>query len=298
MQEKAQNWINAVRNGHLYCCNIWFLLKVQFWPWVGYGLCSTTATFTVLERALHQQYNQILPLGEVVRTTPVGGRTIDTGFYGVGLLHVGVEALIAMTNKLLIHCGCSTAMGRFMQISYFLLLVELGMLFQPRQVNYKTYSYLVTHTWMKMLWKKLSMFKMVVIIPERLRKFPREGDQFIMQVLLCAGYGMEELRRLNRVRVSMQLLFMSDVLTASGNKISLEVLSCCPCREAWSRMQWPNEQPTTSDIELWKNAMRSICPSQCLKGCSKPEAYCSSPLGGPKYKKVKQEKQGWVGIND
>jgi hypothetical protein len=74
---------------------------------------------------------------------------------------------------------------------------------------------------------------------------------------------MEELRRLNRVRVSMQLLFMSDVLTASGNKISLEVLSCRPRGEAWSRMRWPNKQPTTSDMELWKNAMRSICPSQC-----------------------------------
>ncbi len=53
MQEKAQNWINAVRNGHLHHCNVWFLSKVQFWPRVGYGLCSTTATFTMLERALH-----------------------------------------------------------------------------------------------------------------------------------------------------------------------------------------------------------------------------------------------------
>jgi hypothetical protein len=35
-----------------------------------------------------------------------------------------------MTNKLLTHFGCSTAMGRFMQISYSLLLVELGMSFQ------------------------------------------------------------------------------------------------------------------------------------------------------------------------
>jgi hypothetical protein len=263
MQEKAQNWINAVRNGHLHRRNVWFLLKVQFWPWVGYGLCSTTAPFTVLKRALHQQYYQILTLGEVIRTTPVGSRTINTGFYGVGLPHVGVEALIAMTNELLMHYGCSTATGRFMQISYSLLLVELGMSFQPLQVNYEKYSYLVTHTWMKMLWEKLSMFEMTVIIPERSQKFLREGDQFIMQLLLCAGYGTEELRRLNRVRVSMRLLFRSEVLTASGNKISLEVLSCRPRGEAWSRIRWPNKQPTTSDMELLKNAMRSICPSQC-----------------------------------
>jgi hypothetical protein len=84
-----------------------------------------------------------------------------------------------------------------------------------------------------------------------------------MQVLFRAGYGADALRRLNRVRVSMQLVFMSDVLTASGNRISLEVLSRGPRREAWSNMRWPNEQPTTSDIDLWKNDMLSICPSQC-----------------------------------
>ncbi len=171
--------------------------------------------------------------------------------------------MITMTNKLLMHYGCSTATGKFMQISYSLLLVELGMSFQPLQVNYKKFGFLVTHTWMKMLWEKLSMFEMTVIIPERSQKFPREGDQFIMQVLLRAGYGAEELQWLNRVRVSMQVLFMSDILTASGNKISSEVLSCQPCGEAWSTMRWQNEQPTSSDMELWKNAMHTICPSQC-----------------------------------
>jgi hypothetical protein len=99
MQEKAQNWINAVRSRHLRRRNVWFSLKVQFWPRVGYGLCSTTATFSELEQALHWQYYQILPLGGVVRSAPVDSRTIDTGFYGVGLPHVGIEALLTMTNS-------------------------------------------------------------------------------------------------------------------------------------------------------------------------------------------------------
>jgi hypothetical protein len=111
-------------------------------------------------------------------------RTINAGFYGVGLPHVGVEALIAMTNKLLTHYGCSTATGRFMKISYSLFFVKLGMLFKPLQADYGKYSSLVTYTWMKMLWEKLSMFKMTVSIPERSWNFPREGDQFIMKAFL------------------------------------------------------------------------------------------------------------------
>jgi hypothetical protein len=176
MHEKAQKWINDVQNGHLHRHNIWLSLKMQFWHQVGYGLCSSTATFAALKKALHRQYYQILPLGGVVRTTPVMSRTINAGFYGVGLPHVRIEALIAMTNKLLMHYGCKTVMGRFMHISHSLLFVELGMSFQPLQEDYKKLGYLVTNSWMKMLWEKLSLFNMKVIIPDTSLKFPREGD--------------------------------------------------------------------------------------------------------------------------
>ena len=155
-------------------------------------------------------------------------RTIDSGFYGVGLPHIGVEALIAMTNKFLIHFRYCTATGRFMQISYSLLLVELGLSFQPLQVEYHQYNHLVTHTWMKMLWEKVSMFGLTVTTPSASDGFSREGDEFIIQVILQAGYNTDKVQRINRVRVSLQVLFMSDILTASGNMIAPEILSPWP----------------------------------------------------------------------
>jgi len=264
MQEKVQGWVNAVRGGHLHRRNIWFSLKVQFWPRVSYGLCSTTATFQDLEKALHRQYYQILPLGGVVRHTTIASRTIDSGFFGVGLPHVGVEATIAMTNKMLMHFGCQTATGRFMQISYSLFLLELGMSFQPLQLDYQKHNHLVSHTWMKMLWEKVSKFGLTVTIPPHAGGFPREGDRFIMQVILTAGYTPSEVRSINKVRVSQQVLFMSDILTAAGNKIDPEILSPRPHGEARSTMRWPIEQPTESDMNLWRNAMHAICPSRCI----------------------------------
>jgi hypothetical protein len=199
-----------------------------------------------------------------VRHTTVASRTIDSGFYGVGLPHVSVEATIAMTNELLMHFGCGTATGRFMQISYSLLLVELGMSFQPLQMDYKKYSHLVTHTWMKMLWEMVSMFRIIVTTMSALGGFPREGDDFIMQVIMRAGYTSEEVKRINRVRVSMQVLFMSDILTASGHMIAPDILSPRPRGETRSSVRWPNKHPTSSDMTLWSNAMQAICPRRCL----------------------------------
>ncbi len=68
-----------------------------------------------------------------------------------------------------------------------------------------------------MLWEKLSMFNMHVIVADQPKEFPREGNQFIMTVLINAGYANKALGRLNIVRVSLHLLFMSDILTASSN---------------------------------------------------------------------------------
>jgi hypothetical protein len=85
---------------------------------------------------------------------------------------------------------------------------------------------------MKMLWEKMSMSGITVTTPSASGGFPRERDEFIMQMILQAGYNSNEVRRINRVRVSMQVLFMSDILTASGNIIAPEILSPRPQGEA------------------------------------------------------------------
>jgi hypothetical protein len=55
---------------------------------------------------------------------------------------------------------------------------------------------------------------------------------------------------------------LSDVLTASGGKVCIDILLRRPKGKAWSTMRWPREQPTASDMLLWHNAMKEICPSR------------------------------------
>jgi hypothetical protein len=210
---------------HLHHRNVWFSLKVQFWPRIGYGLCSFTATFQELDKALCRQYYQILPLGDIVCTTTVESRTIDAGFYGVGLPNLGIKALIAMANKLLMHYGGNMATGKLMQSSYSLLFVEVGLSFQPLQESYERCGCLATHSWMKILWVKLSKFDMKLIVEDFNQRYPCKNSQFIMQVLIKSGYSGDMFKRLNCVRVLQQLLFMSDILTAKGSKFDIEVLS-------------------------------------------------------------------------
>ncbi len=68
--------------------------------------------------------------------------------------------------------------------------------------------------------------------------------------------------RLNRVRVSQQVLFMSDILTASGNKIDINAGIRRAEEDSRSELRWPKEQPKESDFQLWRNALQMICPSK------------------------------------
>ena len=262
IQDKAQEWVNNVRNGKLHRRNVWFSLKFQLIPRITYGICSSTASFDDLSNALRKQYYQILPFGGVVRTASTECRTIAPGFFGIGLPHLGVEALVAMSNKLLMHYGCDTATGRFMRASYSLFLLELGISAQPLQEPYKKYSFLSTHSWMKMLWEKLSMFSVRTIIADGGLDNPRDGDRFLMQVFVDKGYSRETLLRLNRVRVYWQVLFVSDILTASGNKIDPEVLAQPEAHRKRSQLRWPTEHPTASDFQMWRDAILALCPSR------------------------------------
>jgi hypothetical protein len=87
------------------------------------------ASYEELENALQWQYYQILPLGGVIRMALLNCRMVDASFYCPGLPHTVTEALIAMTNKLLMHFGC--------RMSYSFLLLELGVSFQPLQSSYQ-----------------------------------------------------------------------------------------------------------------------------------------------------------------
>jgi hypothetical protein len=167
-----------------------------------------------------------------------------------------------MSNKLLMHYGCDTTTGQFMQASYSLFQVELGISFQPLQESYSKHGFLSTHSWMKMLWEKISMFGVKIVVADLAIGYPCERDRFFMQLLFEMGYPREILQRLNHVRIFLQVLFLSDILMASRNKINLKILSHRPPSRVRSRMRWPTECPTELDFQLRRDGMHTLCPSR------------------------------------
>jgi hypothetical protein len=81
-------------------------------------------------------YGKMLPLGGILSKANPDIRQLDRGFYGAGFPHPRVEAALEQANKLLMHYGCRTALGTELQTLLELLVVDLGLSFQPFQVAY------------------------------------------------------------------------------------------------------------------------------------------------------------------
>ena len=103
-----------------------------------------------------------------------------------------------------------------MSLEYVIL--ELGVSFQPFQLSYKKYSKRLTDCWLKSLWEKCQMFGVVVRFHHHgdELQMPRSGDKWLMLEFERMGCNCDTLERLNRVRIFMQVLFLSDVLGRRG----------------------------------------------------------------------------------
>jgi hypothetical protein len=219
MKEKAQGWVDLAILTNLPCWNLWFLADWQYVPKVFFGIGLNSALYSVLAECLMKQYHALVPLGGVRWSANRMMRQLDRGFFGVGRPHPAIECLASQTTKMLKHYGCETAVGRLLQQSVALLILELGMGSQLFTVDFLKCGAWVTESWVKSLWEKVFIFG-ITSEEGRLKIYPpRERDEWIMPMLVQLGYTATELLRLNRVRVHQEVLFLSDVMDARGTAI-------------------------------------------------------------------------------
>ncbi len=81
-----------------------------------------------------------------------------------------------------------------------------------------------------------------------------------MLVFMDRGHSQEALRQLNRVQLQLQIIFLSNVLTASGLRIDPSVFRRRGPGKNPSTKNWPTEEPTEADFRIWKEALEDICP--------------------------------------
>jgi hypothetical protein len=250
IKEKVNVWVSRMVNGHLPNHMAWVAYRHQLWPGVRYGLGTMTNDLEVTDNLLHKEDYRMLNILGVVRSITKGLWHLHTSFGGFGLFDLTVEQLICRVNMLMQHYHTPTNLSRKLDTSLQYLQLQLGTPPNPFLLDYSVWGHLAPILWVMMLWQTLHHFDIHLYMAYPNIALPRERDQVITGIFLSMDLSPDAIRGLNRCRVSLESIFLSDLTTADGRYLEDYVFN--PGGRGRSfKYKFPREQPTRGDWNQW-----------------------------------------------
>lgn len=250
--KKGHRWSTRVMSSTLSSSEVWHSFKLQILPSVKYGLITLMAPRKTLDDAFTAWYYTFLPALGVNRNITKEWRTLPTQYQGLGLPQMSIEKLSTSLQYIQRHWDSPSSIGRALRCVYELAQIEIGLAGNFLLRNYDTYECLATHTWFKVLWEYLTYYKVELFLRNVEIPPVRYGDRVIMEeaTLILPHHQWVSF---NRARKFFKVYFLSQVLLCDGTTVNPSKLSLTA--QADSIMTFSLENPTKSDLELWKSTI-------------------------------------------
>ena len=89
---------------------------------------------------------------------------------------------------------------------------------------------------------------------------PRHEDQFIMKAFLASSIKKEDLPILNTMRLSIEAVSLSDIVTPDGRRITSRAWKLYGSNDLRTAMDWPRKPPsfTSTQVQLWQKSLHSV----------------------------------------
>jgi hypothetical protein len=99
----------------------------------------------------------------------------------------------------------------------------------------------------------------------------RANDQLLIPLFHEKGIRADKLQRVNRCRLFLQVLTISDITTGCGTKITKAAWNGTRDTTRTSRYQWPSQgQPTVQDWALWRTCLTKALSLQSANRLIRP----------------------------
>ena len=256
---KMKTWIDRTRNGHLPATLVWRSYKWKLWPGLRYGLATLGTPLSEIGNILNRQEFDVLPLLGINRNIRRRWRSLPHAFGGAGLFNLQVEQTIGWINMFLQHFGLDSTLARKFMASLEALQLELGCIGCPFEENFGRFGHLATASWVKSFWERLSYYNFTLHVKYPKLNIPREGDATIISLLSQAGHSGTQLRQLNRCRLYLKAIFISDLTSANGRSfLAADPDTYGATAPRQSPYTFPQERPSVDDWTLWYGAWRKI----------------------------------------
>jgi hypothetical protein len=185
--------------------------------------------------------NYALPAMGICRNLPRDVVFSSTQYCGIGVKHIHTLQEITRLKDILHHTYLKLTTDQLYCTSLEYLILEVGMGINLADIPYDKYQHLATNCLLKSTWEFLSNHNINlqhdITVPKN-----TSYDYPIMPEFCKYNPTLPELIALNRCRLYLQAFYLSDLASASGQRLSYH---------AWegrrrasghtSRFNWPNQ---------------------------------------------------------
>ncbi len=176
-----------------------------------------------------------------------------------------------MVNMFIQHYGAGTILAKKFTALLKALQLELGRAGNPLWENFDEKDLLETECWMKSFWERLHYYRFEICLIYPSLAMPCRRDHMLVEMFLDAGYKGLQLQGLNRCRLALRLLFLSDITTACGHFLDVTFLTEPHCSQNHrSTFIFPSEKPSRSKWKPWLEFWTAV---------AEPGGSLNQPLG-------------------
>jgi len=277
MRQKGLAWVDRLSSSHLTPIDGILSLKIHLKPRLCWNNVTFCASPSIIEKQLSKVFFKALPHLRVNRYIRSEFRHLPYKYQGLGIFDVNIERLGMKLFWIQRYWGSGCLEGQMLFHAYEAFSIDLGLDGNPFTYSFTKYGHLTVASWWKDLWELLCHFDIRLELDSALPFQPyRLGDKSIMRWFAESNFfTTKQLSILNRVRKRKCVFFLSELVLCDGRTVDISLLDGS---EGSSRNKtYPMEKPTSSDVSLWMNAIRSLSSASYHLPTSLGAVLCISP---------------------
>ena len=258
LRHKADAWADKIRTARLTHSEAWRATRGTIWRSIDFPLTTLCATAAELQKATGPAIRTALSKAGVQRRLP---RVLVHGpkaMLGLGLPNPHALQLVAHIRAILQHAHAPTLTGQLLRASYEAMHREAGLPGGLLSQVYSKWAPVITDCWWKHTWRDATSWGVRLYPPAATAGEAawREHDQPVMEMFVKQGFTGGTLARLNRCRIQLRVMWLSEIATACGRRLRDGVKTGSATTAATRPGTWPKAPPITpADWRLWRKTL-------------------------------------------
>jgi hypothetical protein len=262
LRNKADKWAATMTECRANKNEIWTALHRTIPFSIGYSLPAVTFSKEHCRYVMTPIYKCGLPQTGISSTIPLAIRHGPQTMGGLGLMDPYLRMGIGQIESFISNRWLRTPTGTLFEIALDDIALEMGLQdpFSSRARLKQGLGYITTPSWIKHMFT-FAADNNIMINVEGVGFHPqRVADKTIMDWAVRYTRHIPTLQSINRVRMYLNVVWLSDIATADGRHLDTRFFTEGTCFPSRNNYRWPMKHHTnTADWRRWRCMARELC---------------------------------------